>query len=166
MRERAFLYSWLIAILCSAASAQKEPVFGLHRFEDFPAKLYRGSIAKPDFVHGRRFRIYRTMIRSGTKNGANFAGHYATITIGCGQGCSLFYLVDVRSGKIFDVPMGGERLYATQLVIRPNSRLIKAWSTDLDKNDDHICRSEERVFDGRSFRRLWHSDTPGECAWD
>jgi len=47
-------------------------------------------------------RKYRTVIREAAAVGANFSGHFAIATWGCGTGCEDFVMIDVKTGAIFD----------------------------------------------------------------
>ena len=38
----------------------------------------------------------------------SFAGHYVLSTFGCGGGCIMGFMVDVRDGVIYDLPLGEE----------------------------------------------------------
>jgi len=42
-------------------------------------------------------RLYRTRIREGTALGANFAGHYSAVSIGCGSNCGMMFVVDLKT---------------------------------------------------------------------
>lgn len=41
-------------------------------------------------------------------NDVNFAGHYIMSVFGCGASCIMGFMVDVRDGKIYDLPLGEE----------------------------------------------------------
>jgi len=45
--------------------------------------------------------LYRTTIREQAKQGANFAGHYTLIRIGCGAATVCPAIVDSRTGMVF-----------------------------------------------------------------
>jgi hypothetical protein len=95
-------------------------------FSDYAVPAYRGPIAQPRFRgSGAKYSIFRTRIRLGAK-AVNFAGHFAIMRIGCGAGCTINFLVDLKTGRISDFPLGGEDHYALVLSFRPDSRLIKA----------------------------------------
>ena len=131
-----------------------------HSFEEYSVPVYRGSIAKPNFRSKPGSIRLRTRVREGMKEGVNFAGHYAIVGAGCGTGCSFAYLVDVKSGRIFDFPLGGEENYSLETDYRPNSRLLKArWIDALGDADgnwqDHpMCVRAEFVLNGSSFKLL------------
>jgi hypothetical protein len=71
------------------------------RFEDYPAKPYRGSNATPDLRSHRDSREYRTRLRAWAEEKPNFAGHYILANWGCGTDCTRIAIIDARSGKIF-----------------------------------------------------------------
>lgn len=59
----------------------------VHRFRDFQiSTVYRGKVRLPDF-HGRDrdLSTFRTRIIDSMREGANFAGKYRVVTIGCGN---------------------------------------------------------------------------------
>jgi uncharacterized protein YecT (DUF1311 family)/peptidoglycan hydrolase-like protein with peptidoglycan-binding domain len=144
------------------AEARASPSAGLSStsFAVHPAgSIYRGPISYPDFNgRDRFFRSYRTRIREGMRDGANFAGHLAVITIGCGTGCRFAYVADVRSGQVNGFPLGGEENMHLNLAFQIDSRLIVAhWATD-DR-----CLREVLVWDGNGFVRSGARDVgPGD----
>ncbi len=69
--------------------------------------VYRGPIAKDisDPRHG-----FRTYLRRALKGCVNFGGHYVLAMPGCGTACLSPILVDVKTGRIYDLdiaPMTG-----------------------------------------------------------
>jgi hypothetical protein len=75
------------------------------RFADFAVQsVYHGRVAAP-VLSTAVARQHRTVIRQGVANGANFAGHYAVVTWGCGTACQRFALVDVQTGRVTVSPM-------------------------------------------------------------
>ena len=63
----------------------------------------------PDFRgRDRAYAMLRTRIRDGAKAGPNFAGYLALVEIGCGAGRRVVRVVDVRTGRVLDFPLGGE----------------------------------------------------------
>jgi hypothetical protein len=52
---------------------------------------------------------FKTRITEAYKNSeVNFSGHYVTSVFGCGSSCIMGFMVDVRDGKIYDLPLGEE----------------------------------------------------------
>jgi hypothetical protein len=107
----------------------------LPKFEDFKvAEIFTGKPAAPIIATPRQ-RLYRTMIREGTRKGPSFAGHYTIAGWGCGSSCSGFAIVDAVSGQVFDTPFeyyawGGLLLnkdygpYLEDISFHKNSRLL------------------------------------------
>jgi hypothetical protein len=132
-------------------------------FESYPAPPYGGILTRPDFRNApKSYSRFRTVISQGASQGANFAGHYAVITIGCGTDCSSTTVVDVQSGKIFDFPLGGEEYYNLALSYRPDSRLMIAhWQENEATNP--TCIEGEFVLVRTSFRPTHRQQQPGPC---
>lgn len=52
---------------------------------------------------------FKTRITDAYKtNEVDFAGYYVTSVFGCGASCIMGFMVDVRDGKIYDLPLGEE----------------------------------------------------------
>jgi hypothetical protein len=107
-----------------------------YSFEDFRVQgVYRGPPTMPDFRgRDRAHAMFRTRIRNGIKAGANFAGHYAVIPIGCGTDCVFYPVADVTTGQVYDFPYGGEEYYALDLKFETHSTLIIARWVNIKKN--------------------------------
>ncbi|RZL51235.1 MAG: hypothetical protein EOP00_00010 [Pedobacter sp.] len=59
----------------------------------------------------------------------DFGGHYILATFGCGASCVMGFMIDVRDGKIYDLPLGEENscLFAEdRLLGKSTSRLFIA----------------------------------------
>src|SRR5438105_4871596 len=89
-----------------------------HTFKQYAVPLYRGQHAKPNFKSDPGSIQYRTRIREGIAGQVNFAGQYAIVIFGCGTDCIGGFLVDVRTGSISDLPLGGEDNYRLTLDFR------------------------------------------------
>ena len=64
--------------------------------------------AKINFQSNPTARMFRTRIAEGYKSGnIDFAGYYIIITWGCGTGCINGAMVDIRDGKVYDLPVVG-----------------------------------------------------------
>lgn len=119
MRPIAMLLSLMLALASWSAKAAGQDVYGdehtIHyadmpkdapRFEQFPAsEKFGGRVAAPDVRSPPWARGFRTAIRTGARQGPDFAGHYTLVGWGCGAGCQALAIVDANSGKIFDSPM-------------------------------------------------------------
>lgn len=130
------------------------------QFSDYPAIADLRSNAKyPDFGgRDRNFKTYRTRIRNGIDQGVNFAGHYTFIVIGCGTECIFGFVVDLRTGEVFDFPYGGEEQYQMDLQFTENSRLVKVrWKGDWQSSS---CTEKDLLVEGTSWRVLSERETP------
>jgi hypothetical protein len=87
--------------------------------------IRKAEIDWPSLPEAKNFK---TRITEGYKNEAvNFAGHYVAVVFGCGAGCVLGFMVDVRDGKIYDLPLGEENscfFMEDAALMRPESRLF------------------------------------------
>jgi hypothetical protein len=58
------------------------------------------------------YKYYTSRIKEGYRLGnPDFAGYYVIITWGCGTGCILGAMVDVRDGRIYNLPLDEELSY-------------------------------------------------------
>lgn len=107
------------------------------QFESYAVKVWRGKPAQLNLRSHRLARMYRTALREQMRDeGVNFAGHYTVAAMGCGTGCSITGIVDVRTGRAYfpSVFEGwtseiGDYQFSEGEDIRtfhPNSRLLKA----------------------------------------
>jgi hypothetical protein len=153
----AFRTITLSLVLALSAWAQP-PNSRLPRFEDYPViELFTGTPAAP-VIETRGAKKYQTSIRRGVEQGANFAGHYIVIRLGCGSGCVLLPIVDARTGVIhrppmtdpfeFVMPMVGP--LSSEVEFRPDSRL---WTMT-------ACPEQQSRWDGPCFRFyfLWQDE--------
>jgi len=63
--------------------------------------------AKIDFNSNPTVKGFKTVISETYKNGVvNFAGYYIIATWGCGTSCISGAMIDVRDGKVYDLPSG------------------------------------------------------------
>ncbi|RZK22227.1 MAG: hypothetical protein EOO43_09880 [Flavobacterium sp.] len=87
-------------------------------------------------------RDFRTRITDAYKtNEVDFAGYYVTSIFGCGAGCIMGFMVDVRDGKIYDLPLGEENscFYAEDRAIgRLTSRLFIAGVCKENQEDKNV----------------------------
>ncbi len=89
---------------------------------------YRGPVRLPDFAgRDRDYANYRTRLRTGMGQGANFAGSLAMVEIGCGTSCRFAFAGDVRSGQVYSFPIGGEEYYSLDLRYNFESRAVVAY---------------------------------------
>jgi hypothetical protein len=71
-------------MLLDVRAAQNKASEKTPQFADYPVnRIFHGVPVAPKLLTPGQRRL-RTMIRQGTKKGANFAGHYAVAEWGCG----------------------------------------------------------------------------------
>jgi len=70
-------------------------------FDKYPAAVFQGRSAAPQ-LETARARQFRTAISMGAKAGANFAGHFALVSWGCGSSCGSYVVVDSQSGRVYE----------------------------------------------------------------
>ena len=123
-------------------------------FEDYPADLYSGTLAEPDFSTDPNARDFKTRILEECAGGANFAGHYTLVIWGCGSPCQSGVLVDRKTGRIH----GG---YGTALsaAFRKDSRMIIRNVEAIDTTTNLIricpyCEVNHEIWTGSSFQEV------------
>jgi hypothetical protein len=112
----------------------------------------------PDFKRrDKQFSTFRTRIIDGIRDGANFAGKYSVIKIGCGTGCRFYFVADVTSGQVIAFPLGGEDYGHLDLYFKLNSSLIIAvWDGDTEET----CLQEGFKIGNTALTSLGRSSTP------
>ena len=120
-----FSFSFLAG---SAVPEGEEPIHP-PEFEHFTAVVSSAEslTAEVDLSSHGYARMYRTRLREGAAGGANFAGHYAAVSWGCGNECQGTLIVDLRSGKVLGVKGDAEPLASARgVAFRADSRLLLA----------------------------------------
>jgi hypothetical protein len=119
-------------------------------FQKYPAgAVYRGQLHYPQFSgRDKTYRMYSTRLREGMKRGANFAGKYAIVEVGCGAGCRFPLLIDISTGNVSELPIGGEDFPMLETKYQTDSRLLVAQWQD-EKTES--CMQEQLVWNGASF---------------
>jgi len=99
------------------------------RFEDYPAKSYRGGHVALDLRSHPDAMTYRTRLKAWAKEKPNFAGHYILATWGCGASCTHITIINVRTGKVF-FPDGARTNLAvdTHHALLGNRDVFEVWS--------------------------------------
>jgi hypothetical protein len=137
----------------------------LPRFEDFrvptpiPKRNNNAWIATPRFMsRAEKDEIanHTNRIRDATREGPDFAGHYAIVRWGCGSDCLNFVIVDVGTGEIYDTPFVGASgcpYYLDKLLsYRLDSRLLIVTGSLEIPQRDHTFRDgpcEKSYFEWR-----------------
>lgn len=89
------------------ASINYSDSIDFEKYEVGPQK--RMANAPIDWTSYPEAKNFRTRIADAYKDAeVNFAGFYVTSIFGCGASCLMGFMVDVRDGKIYDLPLGEE----------------------------------------------------------
>jgi hypothetical protein len=133
-------------------------------FAQYPAAPYSGARHAPVFSGAfHRYWSFRTVMREGFAKGRLFAGHYVLFGTGCGTDCSSWNVGDLKTGYIYNFPLGGEDYVDLQLEFRAISRLVQAsWNTSTDPAQAH-CQTEDLVWMGQAFAQGPVRDRAGRC---
>lgn len=77
-------------------------------FKDYPAEaIIQARPVAPDRASETWARLtpsHRAMVLDSVEGGANFAGAFALVELGCGTGCQSIVVVDLRDGTIHFAP--------------------------------------------------------------
>ena len=119
-------------------------------FARYPAQAnFTGAYVLPRFNdRDRDFRQYRSRLSDDVRRGPNFSSSFRVTAIGCGTSCVLYYMTDLRDGRVTQFPLSGEPYMA--LVVRTNlsSRAAIAYWID----GEH-CLRQVILLSGGVFER-------------
>lgn len=140
----------VVTIALLAACFGNAVLAGGANFASFPAEreASNDAIQAPDFDGRDNWADqFRSHIKSEMLKGANFAGHYRMMIVGCGTGCGIAHLGDLTNGQVFSFPYGGEENFELKLDYQTESRLVKAtWIENLS-----ACVQTDLEFTGTTF---------------
>lgn len=96
----------IVMLLVFAASVQADPA--PWRCQDFShykvSETFSGTPAQPDFANSPDSKGFESQILDRYTGEANYAGHFQAVSWGCGTGCQVYAVVDLKNGKITFVP--------------------------------------------------------------
>jgi hypothetical protein len=122
----------------SASSTEHEESKAQHTVSATPIPVSR-SVAP---VISREWEVYRTRIAEGWGTRPNFASRFVIIRWGCGTGCTFNVVGDHRTGRIYDLGLGGEEMQMLELHYNNGSNSIRAeWQ---DSETDSCIRQTYR----------------------
>jgi hypothetical protein len=141
--------------------------------DDYPAgPVFRGKPAPPS-IGSRLSKLFRTKIREGAKEGPNFAGHFTLVAWGCGMDSYMFVVVDAKSGRIYEPPVGcmtlaggfGLPIPGIEENSNPGYRLDSKLLLIIGVEDDENASSDGRearifLFDRGKFETLYRAPAP------
>ena len=139
---RLFIYINAIILLSYVVTAQDSTQL---KYDDFKvSSIFNGKLKEPDLTSHKKAKMYRTVIRKGSKSGVNFAGHYNIVIWGCGTSCQSFAIIDVVTGKVYFsdelsfVSWGGWWELEYGLKYRPDSNLLIVYGRCEEKDPKGI----------------------------
>lgn len=99
----------IVSVAAQSILANESETLGFEGYviEAEPKNL---TSSKVDLSSHPRARMFRTRLGRGAEKGANFAGHYALVSWGCGSECQGSLVVDLTSGKVLGVEGESEEL--------------------------------------------------------
>lgn len=132
------------------------------RFEDYEVVLYRGNIHRPKWIRRVAVDEWRDELGKLVEPPEiNFAGKYFVSVHSCGTGCRYYTMTDLSSGRELNLLKdfgAGERSpttrggypYVTDLVTRPNSKLLVAqFRVDSPRGEE--CRERAFILEGEKI---------------
>ncbi len=124
-------------------------------FADFPARPWHGKPA-PVAMTTPTARLFRTRLREGQAEGANFAGHYHLTIWGCGAACIDWAMTDLATGKVITSPLYRDvqhmKVDAEPIEFQNGSRLLivrGAANEDEKREGTHYL-----LWTGTAFRKM------------
>ena len=127
-------------------------------FDNFPVKIK--PIYKKAPINFRSYKEAKNFItrkKYGYENNeVNFAGYYIGTAFGCGASCIMGFMVDVRDGKIFDLPLGEENMCSWNLdryISHSDSRLFISSVCKEEENSEevfykaYVWKEEKKIFE-------------------
>jgi len=133
------------------------------KFSTYPAAVYKGPVKMPRFTGDqKKYADFRTRIRWSVKEGPAFAGSMAVAFFGCGTECTAGFVTDLKTGRVYDLPVHGEDYPELQIKDRPDSRLLLTqWRGD--DIDNPTCVRTFYLWTGTAFRKLQTRTARGQC---
>ena len=95
-------------------------------FKNYPAKQSNEKKAKLNLKSNILGTKFRTMIKHEyARKNVNFAGHYIAVYWGAGAGSTDGAIVDIKDGKIYNLPLTYENSYRGSWSYNDNNENIK-----------------------------------------
>jgi hypothetical protein len=96
----------LLAATQSTGLAQTSEAKQPPHFEGYPVtEIWHGTPA-PLKLTTRSERMFKTQLTKAVNEPPNFAGHYRFAIWGCGSDCGAGALIDLKTGEVFQPPLG------------------------------------------------------------
>ena len=150
------LAAYLCFALACISTSHAETIAG-YSFEKYPAKIYNGKQAPLKLGDWSSFR---TRLKEAHKDGEiNFAGNYIVTTWGCGTSCVSGSMIDKRTGKVYDIPLG-----ETEGSVTPYESGAECFAdgAELDDNERLAFYPNSRLFISRNCEGEQVNETTGK----
>ncbi|MCW2392263.1 hypothetical protein [Sphingobium sp. B11D3A] len=144
--------------------AETPPLENAYSFADFPIVASIFTVVEPQLDGAQKeFRSFRTRIKAAVTEGPVFAGRVAIAQFGCGTSCKSGLAIDLSTGNIVSLPLGGEEHPDSEWEFQKNSRLMKvAW---VDAWAEPKCHGQGYFeWNGSDFKQLAITDYPSGCT--
>lgn len=137
---------------------------GNPEFLGYVVPVYSGPTAEP--IIGPDDHSFRTRIGEGAREKVNFAGNSVITTFGCGGGCLMGYIINLETGEVHPLGLGGEEQMYLTINARADSRLLIAGWESVN-GDTSSCSYQRYVWDGSFLQPVGETSTVdapvGEC---
>jgi hypothetical protein len=141
-----------IALTIVNAATGQVLKMGKYGSANYPATVFSGPKAKIDYRSNTNARTYKTIItQTYQKHKVDFGGHYIIAEWGCGMGCLMGAIIDIKTGKVYDLPWqpseteeeyfnGGYKYVpaSNMLIATVNKRISDDGNTEISKNFNHV----------------------------
>lgn len=155
--------AFLLFFLGITSPAIAQQVAG-YSFQKYPAlTIYNGAKATINFAGNASAESFKTQITEGYKNSkVNFGGHYITVLSKAGGGFYAGWMVDAKTGLVYDLPLSKENSVRTCTVVNETditssktSNLFVTWNC----NDEKIEKEKSIITTKNYTIYLWHDAT-------
>lgn len=143
----------LLAIVPLVTAAHGKPYQPHYDFAKYPSSaVYKGRHYAP--IVPRRWKVIRSHIKNARYDEIGFGSYYIPAIWGCGIDCQSAVMIDARTGKTYDFPLGTDyplhicyrrdgKEEADIFYYRPNSRLFVSANchySEIEGRDDQIVQ--------------------------
>jgi len=114
-----------------------------YSFSSYPSQISSSKKATLNLKSNPLGSAYRTTIRKQYKDGKiDFGGHYITTMWGAGAGMTVGAMVDILTGKIYELPLSEKNAYRgayhdgnNNILFKPNSNLFICYTSTNNQNE-------------------------------
>ena len=141
MKFIKFLFGLTILLIAQDLTAQNIQGYS---FENYPTNIIINQRAKINYSSNKLGKEFKTEITEQYKKGkVEFGGHYVLIFWGAGTGLTVGAMVDVKDGKIYELPLNEENSYreayhdSDNILYKPKSNLFICYRPRDNKSDEN-----------------------------